>query len=128
MKGSWVLENAKATKTKTDNKTSLSGSGTDWDSFMKPSDVNPYWDKIIPADKLAKINAEEEKNQHEAYITKVAAEAHQKVNMATLHLDPMDPSRPTAVQTHCLIADFGAPITQFHKITLPDRRLMKIAS
>ncbi|KAF4438887.1 aaa family atpase [Fusarium acutatum] len=75
----WILKNVKATKIKVDDKTSLSNAGIDSDGFMdfrgvEVDDINLDWDKIIPADKLAEIKAEEEKKQHKAYITKAAAE------------------------------------------------------
>nr|RBQ90133.1 hypothetical protein FVER53263_03493 [Fusarium verticillioides] len=62
MEDSWILKNAKVTKT--DDKTSLNSSGTDRDSFMKSTDVDPNWDEVIPADKLAETKAKREEKQH----------------------------------------------------------------
>lgn len=75
-----ILENAEVTKTKVDDKINLSTGGIDWDSFMqitdvKVDDINLDWDQIIPAEKIAEIKAEEEKKQHEDYLTQVAAES-----------------------------------------------------
>ncbi|KAF5692642.1 chromodomain-containing protein [Fusarium mundagurra] len=72
MEDSWILKNAKATKT--DDKTSLNSSGTDWDSFMKYSVVNFNWYDYIRADKHGEIKAERERKQHDAYMANVAAE------------------------------------------------------
>lgn len=74
-----ILENAEITKTKVDDKINLSSGGIDWDNFMqytdvKVDDINLDWDQIIPADKLAEIQANEEKRKNDEYIAKLAAE------------------------------------------------------
>ncbi|KAF5580459.1 chromodomain-containing protein [Fusarium pseudocircinatum] len=68
-----VLKNYKAPKIMTDDKTGLS-----WDMAkelddVKWDDINFGWDKMIPADQLAEVNAEAENKQLNAYTPEQAA-------------------------------------------------------
>ncbi|KAF4943371.1 hypothetical protein FGADI_13469 [Fusarium gaditjirri] len=74
-----ISKNTQATETKFDDKMSVDSGGINWDNFMefsnvKVDDVNLNWDDLIPDEKLAEIQAEEEEKRNEAYVRKVMAE------------------------------------------------------
>jgi len=74
-----ILENAEVTKTDVDDKINLSSGGIDWDNWMQVTDVKVDdlaldWDQIIPAEQLAAIKADEEKQKNEAYLAKAMEE------------------------------------------------------
>ncbi|CVK94513.1 uncharacterized protein FMAN_03585 [Fusarium mangiferae] len=74
-----ALNSTKTTKTKVDDKSSVSRAGFNWDKFtdftdVKVDDMNLNWDEIIPADRLAEMEAEEQQKKEEAYIKRVVAE------------------------------------------------------
>ncbi|KAI1038866.1 hypothetical protein LB503_007964 [Fusarium chuoi] len=74
-----ALNSTKTTKTNVDDKSSVSSAGINWDNFtdftdVKVDDMNLNWDEIIPADRLAEMEAEEQQKKEEAYIKRVVAE------------------------------------------------------
>lgn len=94
-----ILEQAEETKTAVDDKLNLSSGGIDWDNWMQVTDVKVDetaldWDQIIPADQLAVVKAEEEKKQHEAFLTKTREEnAPRKATLKNINKKGVDSDR-----------------------------------
>ncbi|KAF5570830.1 aaa family atpase [Fusarium phyllophilum] len=70
----WIVKNAKATKIKVDDKTSSSSGGISEVSYAEVNGNSPDRFKMFPVEPVAQVKAEEEKQQHDWYITEQGAE------------------------------------------------------